>query len=85
MTKHPTTLSSAPPCNDGSADTSHQAIAARAYQNYLAGGRKDGQDVENWLKAEQELRAEKARASSGDAEAVKIKPAAGGGDFVSLQ
>jgi hypothetical protein len=31
-------------------------IARRAYDLYLARGRKDGHDVEDWLQAERELR-----------------------------
>jgi hypothetical protein len=34
-------------------------IAARAYDRYLARGRADGQDLEDWLAAERELTAER--------------------------
>ena len=34
-------------------------IATRAYDRYLARGRTDGQDVDDWLAAEQELAAER--------------------------
>lgn len=35
----------------------HDAIAMRAYELYLASGGVPGQDVEHWLRAESELRA----------------------------
>jgi hypothetical protein len=31
-------------------------IARRAYDRYVAGGREDGHDVEDWVEAERELR-----------------------------
>ena len=31
-------------------------IARRAYDRYVAGGREDGHDVEDWVQAERELR-----------------------------
>jgi hypothetical protein len=31
-------------------------IQARAYELYVQGGRRDGQDMEHWLRAEKELR-----------------------------
>jgi hypothetical protein len=34
-------------------------IASRAYDRYLARGRTDGQDVDDWLAAEQELATER--------------------------
>lgn len=34
-----------------------EAIARRAYELYLARGRAPGRDVEDWLRAERELRA----------------------------
>lgn len=34
---------------------SRDEIARRAYELYEAGGRRDGQDVNDWLAAEQEL------------------------------
>ena len=33
----------------------HDAIATRAYYRYLARGREDGHDLEDWLQAESEL------------------------------
>ncbi|HLZ33653.1 MAG TPA: DUF2934 domain-containing protein [Nitrospira sp.] len=33
----------------------HDHIAQRAYELYEQRGRQDGQDLEDWLKAEQEL------------------------------
>jgi hypothetical protein len=35
-----------------------EMIAARAYERYVQRGREDGHDVEDWLAAEGELRAE---------------------------
>jgi hypothetical protein len=34
----------------------HEAIAKRAYDRYLARGASHGQDLEDWLDAERELR-----------------------------
>jgi hypothetical protein len=39
-----------------SADPSHEDIAARAYELYLARGSVDGYSEEDWLLAEAELR-----------------------------
>ena len=36
---------------------SRDAIAARAYELYLARGGADGKDIDDWLIAEQDLRA----------------------------
>jgi H+-transporting ATPase len=47
-------------------------IAARAYQLYERQGRYDGQSVQNWDKAEQEIRATQAKAEP----IAEIKPAA---------
>lgn len=41
----------------GDAAPGDGAVARRAYDLYLARGREDGHDVEDWLKAECELRA----------------------------
>ena len=37
-------------------DLPRDAIAARAYELYLARGGADGRDLDDWLQAEQELR-----------------------------
>jgi hypothetical protein len=42
------------PTNGG---PSHDKVAERAYEFFLARGGTDGQDVEDWLRAEAELRA----------------------------
>jgi hypothetical protein len=46
---------------DGDLETTQSAnasaVARRAYDLYLARGREDGRDVEDWLQAERELRA----------------------------
>lgn len=34
----------------------HEAIAQRAYEHFLARGRQHGRDMEDWLSAEKELR-----------------------------
>jgi len=40
----------------------HEAIAARAYELYLQRGAEDGQDLRDWLQAEQELSDDRALA-----------------------
>ena len=40
----------------GSFSNNHEVIAQRAYALYLARGREDGHDVEDWLQAEREFR-----------------------------
>jgi hypothetical protein len=40
---------------------SHEEIARRAYHLFLARGRKDGHDREDWIRAEQELMKEMSR------------------------
>lgn len=37
-------------------EPSQEEIQARAFEIYLAEGRKPGSDLENWLRAEKELR-----------------------------
>ena len=41
----------------------HQ-ISLRAYQLYEARGREDGHDSEDWLRAEEEIRAKKVRTAA---------------------
>jgi hypothetical protein len=91
MINHPTSQTNSLPRNpaDGATDESaqklQQAIAARAYQNYLAGGQKDGHDEENWLKAEAEILAEQQSPGTiRDSENVKIEPDAELGDCLSV-
>jgi len=38
------------------AEPAHDDIARRAYEIYLARGCADGQDVQDWIQAERELR-----------------------------
>ena len=38
------------------AEIDHDLVSQRAYERYLARGKEDGQDVDDWLKAETELR-----------------------------
>ena len=45
-------------------------IAQRAFQLYEARGRQDGHDVEDWLKAEQEIRGARALPKASVASAV---------------
>jgi hypothetical protein len=40
----------------GAESVTNDDVARRAYDLYLARGREDGHDVEDWLQAEQELR-----------------------------
>src|SRR5688572_19577849 len=39
----------------GNRKKSHASIARRAYELYEIGGKREGQNVQNWLRAEQEL------------------------------
>ncbi|HXY79443.1 MAG TPA: catalase [Candidatus Bathyarchaeia archaeon] len=43
---------------------SHEQIAQRAYELYLARGREDGKDVEDWLAAEAQLKGEVSEAAA---------------------
>jgi hypothetical protein len=43
------------------APPSYEEIAARAYDLWMAQGRPEGRDHENWTEAERQLRAERAR------------------------
>ena len=42
--------------NDGPARVTEHDVARRAYELYVARGREDGDDFEDWLQAEEELR-----------------------------
>ncbi len=59
----PETGRSAPAASNGAGVVSREAIAARAYDLYLARGGGHGHDVEDWLTAERQLR-ESARLAS---------------------
>jgi hypothetical protein len=50
--------------NDGFAPASESDIARRAYSLYLARGAEPGRDVEDWLRAERELREMDAEAAA---------------------
>ncbi len=43
---------------------SHEAVAKRAYEKFLARGGKHGNDLKDWLEAERELKAEINRSPS---------------------
>jgi hypothetical protein len=43
----------------------HEKIAQRAYEKWVKRGRPHGQDRQDWLEAEAELRVEYARGSTG--------------------
>jgi hypothetical protein len=43
----------------------HDKIAQRAYEKWVKRGRKDGNDVQDWVEAEAELRAELTRGTLG--------------------
>jgi len=45
-------------------ESREQAIARRAYELYCARGYEDGHDVEDWVNAERELRAEPSATSA---------------------
>lgn len=38
-----------------------ERIAARAYERYLARGREEGRDLDDWLEAEREIREQRDR------------------------
>ena len=42
--------------SNSTVSNNQDVIAQRAYALYLARGREDGHDLEDWLRAEQELR-----------------------------
>jgi hypothetical protein len=42
----------------------HEKIAQRAHEKWVKRGRPHGSDKQDWIEAEQELRAEAARGSS---------------------
>jgi hypothetical protein len=46
--------------NTGNLKLSHNEIAEAAYQRYLSRGGAHGQDVDDWMEAERELRAQRA-------------------------
>jgi hypothetical protein len=43
--------------NTGNLEPDHNEIAEAAYQRYLSRGGAHGQDVDDWMEAERELRA----------------------------
>jgi hypothetical protein len=49
------------PAPAAAAEPTYEEIAARAYDLWIAHGRPEGRDHENWIEAEQQLRAEQAR------------------------
>jgi len=55
--KPPATVASDPQ------ELEHQ-IRQRAYEIYEEGGRQDGQELDNWLRAKEEITEKKARAAS---------------------
>lgn len=58
MSKHRKRENGAPQHADGImvAGIDRDLVAARAYERYEARGKEDGQDVDDWLTAEKELR-----------------------------
>jgi hypothetical protein len=54
---------------------SHEAIERRAYEIYIERGSVDGNDMDNWLAAEQELMARAEEAEVAKAPASDLKPA----------
>jgi hypothetical protein len=46
--------------NTGNIELSHNEIAEAAYQRYLNRGGAHGQDIDDWMEAERELRAQRA-------------------------
>jgi hypothetical protein len=49
-------MSSEPPAVSPSRQLADDEIRARAYQRYLERGGSDGQDFDDWIEAEQDLR-----------------------------
>jgi len=58
MSKHRKSENGAPQNADGMmvAGIDRDLVSQRAYERYVARGKEDGQDVDDWLRAEQELR-----------------------------
>lgn len=46
---------SGPPIQISKSDWEHERIARRAYELYEERGRQEGQDVQDWLEAQQQL------------------------------
>ena len=46
---------SGPPIQISKSDWEHERIARRAYELYDERGRQEGQDVQDWLEAQQQL------------------------------
>jgi hypothetical protein len=44
----------------GNTELSHDEIAEAAYQRYLSRGGEHGQDIDDWIEAERELRTRRA-------------------------
>jgi len=51
---------SGPPIQISKADWDYERISRRAYELYEQRGRQEGRDVEDWVKAEQQLAAQPA-------------------------
>lgn len=59
---------------------SNEEIAERAYSIYEREGRIDGRDMDNWLKAEAEIRSERQAQGMSMGEAQSSQPSPGNGD-----
>jgi len=53
-----------PPVTARSARQERRQIRLRAYELYVARGREDGHELEDWLRAEEEIREKKVRTSA---------------------
>ena len=53
-----------PPVTARSARQERRQIRLRAYELYEARGREDGHELEDWLRAEEEIREKKARTAA---------------------
>jgi hypothetical protein len=49
----------------GATKIPHEKIALRAYEKWVKRGRTHGNDLQDWVEAESELRAEMSRSSAG--------------------
>jgi len=75
--RHKTPRDSSAKPERGSLELTEQLIRVRAYQLYEERGRRDGHDIEDWLRAEAEILAKKpAAAEAEDTAGGSMTPAA---------
>lgn len=64
MTTNPGDLKESASNVTGDAGPSEQQIAKRAHELYLERGAEEGHDLDDWLQAERELKAQKSAAAT---------------------